>query len=128
MATGWWQRVGATIIDGLVLLIPNFIVDAAGGRGVGTLLSLVINAVYITLMLSRRGQTVGNMAVGTRVVDSRTGLAPSAGKAFVRWLSEIVLVILLVLPVILDILWPLWDSQNQTLHDKMAGTYVIRTR
>ena len=126
-ATGWWQRVGATIVDGLVLIVPNFIVDLIGGRGVGTLLSLIINAAYITLMLSRRGQTVGNMAVGTRVVDARTGGPVTPGKALGRWASELVLALLLVLPVILDILWPLWDSQNQSLHDKMAGTLVLRT-
>ena len=27
----------------------------------------------------------------------------------------------------LDVLWPLWDRQNQTLHDKAAGTVVLRT-
>jgi uncharacterized RDD family membrane protein YckC len=26
-----------------------------------------------------------------------------------------------------DILWPLWDRQKQTLHDKIAGTVVLRT-
>ena len=25
-------------------------------------------------------------------------------------------------------LWPLWDSKNQTLHDKAVGTVVIRIR
>lgn len=126
-ATGWWQRVGATIVDGLVLIVPNIIVDLIGGQGLGTLLSLVISATYITLMLSRRGQTVGNMAVGTRVVDAKTGALPSPGKALGRWAAEGVLFLLLIIPGILDILWPLWDQENQSLHDKMAGTYVIRT-
>jgi len=26
----------------------------------------------------------------------------------------------------LDLLWPLWDRRNQTLHDKAAGTVVLR--
>jgi uncharacterized RDD family membrane protein YckC len=126
-ATGWWQRVGATIIDGLVLIIPNFIVDLIGGRGVGTLLSVAINAAYITIMLSRRGQTVGNMAVGTRVVDANTGGLPTTGRALGRWAAQILFVILFVIPFFVDVLWPLWDSKNQTLHDKMAGTYTLRT-
>ena len=29
--------------------------------------------------------------------------------------------------VLLDVLWPLWDEQKQTLHDKAAGTFVIKT-
>ena len=28
---------------------------------------------------------------------------------------------------ILDALWPVWDAQNQTLHDKAAGTVLLRT-
>lgn len=123
---GWWLRVGATVVDGLVLLIPNLVVRYGAGPAGGGFLALVIDAAYITIMLSRNGQTVGNMAVRTRVVDSRTGGPISAGKALGRYASEIVLVILFFIPWILDILWPLWDQQNQTLHDKMAGTVVLR--
>lgn len=118
--------MGATVVDGLVLILPNFIVSYAGGQGVGTLLSLLISAGYATIMLSRSGQTVGNMAVGTRVVDATTGGPVSAGKAFGRWAAEFVLALLFLIPLILDVLWPLWDRQNQTLHDKMAGTLVLR--
>jgi hypothetical protein len=38
-----------------------------------------------------------------------------------------VLVLLFVIPFIVDIFWPLWDRENNTLHDKMAGTLVLRT-
>ena len=30
------------------------------------------------------------------------------------------------LPLILDYLWPLWDDRNQTLHDKVPSTVVVR--
>jgi uncharacterized RDD family membrane protein YckC len=123
---GWWLRVGATVVDFLVLLVPNAILRAVGGNGGGYFLSVVLDAAYITLMLSRRGRTVGNMAVHTRVVDSRTGGPISTGKALGRWASEFVLFLLLIVPGILDLLWPLWDRENQTLHDKMAGTVVLR--
>lgn len=125
MLAGWWLRVGATIIDGLVLIIPNALLRYGGGVG-GSILSVIVDAAYVTLMLGNRGQTVGNMAVHTRVVDSRTGGPISYGKALGRWASEFLLVILFFIPWILDILWPLWDRENQTLHDKMAGTVVLR--
>ena len=139
MATGWWQRAGATLVDNLVLLVPDLILDLIGGRGPGTVLVLVLKVLYLTLMISRRGQTVGNMAVGTRVIDANTGGPVTAGKAVVRSLpetilillfslSETILILLFFIPGLLDILWPLWDRQNQTLHDKMAGTLVVRTR
>lgn len=127
MLAGWWLRVGATIIDGIILAIVDAILRAIAGAYAGPLLGVVAGAVYVTLMLSRGGQTVGNKAVGTRVVDSQTGGPISTGKALGRWAAEAVLFFLLILPGILDILWPLWDRENQTLHDKMAGTVVLRT-
>lgn len=123
---GWWARVGATIVDGLVLLIPNILLDLALGRageyGVGE----VLYAAYVIIMLGRLGQTVGNMAVHTRAVDAASGQIPGYGKAAIRWLVLLVLNIT-VIGGILNILWPLWDSRNQTLHDKAAGTLVVRT-
>jgi len=34
--------------------------------------------------------------------------------------------LILVLPLYLDLLWPLWDKRNQTLSDKFADTVVVR--
>jgi uncharacterized RDD family membrane protein YckC len=28
--------------------------------------------------------------------------------------------------ILVDLLWPLWDARNQTVHDKLAGTVVLR--
>ena len=36
------------------------------------------------------------------------------------------LAVLFVIPWIIDMLWPLWDDRNQTLHDKVVGTVVLR--
>jgi hypothetical protein len=33
---------------------------------------------------------------------------------------------LFTLPLILDYLFPLWDGKNQTLHDKVATSVVMR--
>jgi uncharacterized RDD family membrane protein YckC len=30
------------------------------------------------------------------------------------------------LPLLLDLLWPIWDKKNQTLHDKFGRTLVIK--
>lgn len=30
------------------------------------------------------------------------------------------------LVILVDLLWPLWDSRNQTIHDKLARTIVLR--
>jgi uncharacterized RDD family membrane protein YckC len=64
--------------------------------------------------------------VRTVTVDGRTGAPVSYNRAVPRALVEGVLWITFI-GGILDSLWPLWDRQNQTLHDKAAGTVVLRT-
>jgi uncharacterized RDD family membrane protein YckC len=142
MATGWWRRVGATVIDFLVLIIPTGLIAGFAGVAVGETMELLLTAAYIIYMQSQRGQTVGNMAVSTRVVDAATGDRPSVQKAVIRWAFDGVfgllaailrvnglggLSLLFSLPILLDYLSPLWDAQNQTLHDKIAGTFVVRS-
>ncbi len=36
------------------------------------------------------------------------------------------LITITLLYVILDSLFPLWDAQKQTIHDKAAGTVVVK--
>jgi uncharacterized RDD family membrane protein YckC len=56
------------------------------------------------------------------------------GRAFWRALAEQFLRILGTVTIILGLIWlldmlfPLWDSKKQTLHDKIVGTVVIRVR
>jgi uncharacterized RDD family membrane protein YckC len=53
-------------------------------------------------------------------VAARTGLYPGVSSVF-----QAVLPIAGLL-VLVDLLWPLWDDRNQTLHDKVAKTVVLR--
>jgi len=45
------------------------------------------------------------------------------GPAFIRAVS----ILISLLPLGLGFLWALWDPAQQTWHDKIAGTYVIKT-
>jgi uncharacterized RDD family membrane protein YckC len=38
----------------------------------------------------------------------------------------LVLWVALVIPGLIDVLFPLWDPRHQTLHDKAAGSIVLR--
>ena len=67
------------------------------------------------------------MAVGTRCVDAAGGTTIGYGRALLRWFVSVVLEITLI-GGILDILWPLWDSKNQTIHDKAASSVVVLNR
>lgn len=125
--SGWWRRVGATIVDGLIIGIPvGFILGLAGAaQAFIDLVVIVVFFFYLMLQLGGSGQTVGNRAVGTRVIDSGTGAAIGNNRAALRAVVQIVLQIT-VIGWVLDFLWPLWDRQNQTLHDKAAGSLVVR--
>ena len=102
--TGFWVGPRGFVIHGLVVLL------------------------YGTLFCgSRRGQTIGMMAAGTRAVDIASGAPIGYARAFGRALLEYVLALAFFLPWVIDMLFPLWDPMNQTLHDKATRTIVIRS-
>jgi uncharacterized RDD family membrane protein YckC len=42
-------------------------------------------------------------------------------------MASVFLLWILPFGLLLSYLWPLWDSRNQTLHDKMANTIVVKS-
>lgn len=124
---GWWRRAGATVIDGILLSILGGIVRGAAGTGAYYGVSFVAGLLYASLLIAYRTQTLGMSAVGTRCVDANTGAPISVGRAFGRSLVSELLGIT-VIGGILDVLWPLWDPRNQTLHDKAVNTLVVMSR
>jgi uncharacterized RDD family membrane protein YckC len=143
----WWQRVGAYLLDGLVLLVPAVIlilvvarpefddsgsslkVVYTGNQLLAQAITSLIALAYFGIMHSHpSGQTLGKRVVGIRVAEKESGRSLSFGKACLRYLFEALagLWIVLALLGLLDILWPLWDSNKQALHDKVVGSVVIR--
>ena len=147
---GWWQRVGASLLDTLVLVIPMLIIllilysgdmgqlsdgnsfqaGFTGRRLAGGLLTGLLQLAYSGI-LNGRGQTVGKMALGIKVVNADTGAPIGMGKGFLRHTAQFVAGLVPcpgALFLLLDVLWPLWDDRNQALHDKIAGSIVVKTR
>ena len=151
---GWWSRVGAALIDGfvigaiatilLVLLAAigatGFIADDTAGvitlmvsLFVGGLCALVAALIYAPLMMAKtNGKTLGRMAVGIRVVRAN-GRPIDFGWAMLRevavkWLLFNVVgsSLTLGLAPLVDVLWPLWDEENRTLHDMVVDSRVIK--
>jgi uncharacterized RDD family membrane protein YckC len=83
----------------------------------------LLNKVYL---VSKRGYSVGQGLMKLRVVDSHGNMIPM-GTAVLRLLCTVGLGFVPVVGGFLDLLWPLWDKQRQTLHDKAVGTFVIKT-
>ena len=145
----FWIRVLASIIDSLVL-VPLYIpvairtidrmnitsstslsdIDFArmNSEVIGWALALqFVRYLYEFLMIGQWNATVGKFAVGIRVrqVD---GSPATWREAALRPLLELVIGVLgISFASLVDDLWMLWDKQKQTLHDKIAGTIVVKT-
>jgi uncharacterized RDD family membrane protein YckC len=146
----WWKRLVAVIIDGLVLVVPYFIIlviigaatssstnsnvdtqpTPAGAVAVGIIIAVLLVTspfiLYFGIMNgSRRGQTLGKMALGIAVRDARGGQAIGFWRAVGRYVITIVFELLLFVPFILDSVSPLWDERNQAWHDRVAHSVVV---
>jgi uncharacterized RDD family membrane protein YckC len=121
--------------------------DLWRSHALGLLLpGVLITTVYFAAMWRWRGATVGQLVTGLKVRPvggpgrlSWTAIGLRAGVLYLfptllgvlAFLSGSWLVVLLVYAVILpfqllNVLWPLWDGRRQALHDKAAGTVVVR--
>lgn len=135
----WLSRVGAYLLDLLILALPLIVffaiavvADPSDSSEVWIVLglvyiaSLVLPFVYFTVLHgNERGQTFGKRAARIRVVDERTGGSIGYGRAFGRY-GIIVLLGILLLPLLLDYLWPLWDAKHQAWHDKAVHSVVVK--
>jgi len=135
---GFWPRVGASLIDAIILLIittPPLV--AIYGWGYFTdqdkpliagpadlLLSWILPAVAVILFWLYKQATPGKMAVSARVVDARTGNSLTVGQSIGRYLAYFVA----MLPLFLGIIWVAFDPRKQGWHDKLAGTVVVRPK
>jgi|tagenome__1003787_1003787.scaffolds.fasta_scaffold20107871_2 uncharacterized RDD family membrane protein YckC len=127
---GWWSRVGATLLDGIIIAVPlilggviSIISDTlAGVLGV---IYLVAVFFYAPIMLTvHDGRTWGKQAAGIRVVrmDGSPIRFPRAfGREFIKGIFGVTGILWII-----DVLWPLWQPENRAWHDLMTDTRVIR--
>ena len=149
----WLSRVGAQLIDGLIIgvgaLIPFLPIAAAIGIGANSdndtglvaaigiailwLFCVAIIAIlYAPVLMARtNGKTLGRMVMHIRVVRT-SGEPITFGFALLR---EVVVKVFLVwvagiftfgLAWLIDHLWPLWDEENRALHDFVVSTRVVK--
>jgi len=119
-------RFVALLVDVIILgIIIGAISLAAGGYG-ASVLGIVIELLYFTLLLGRYGQSVGMMVVKIKVVSEADSSPITYGAAFVRtillWIDAIPYVIPYLLGAIL-----IWTSdKKQRLGDRVAHTVVLK--
>jgi uncharacterized RDD family membrane protein YckC len=147
----WWKRFVAILVDVAVLAVPYVVIlmiigalsnnsnasptaptpAAAIIAGLVVLFALVQlpPMLYYGIMNgSKRGQTLGKMAMGIAVRDARTGGPIGFWRGVGRFAISSLFDILLVVPYVIDNLSPLWANRRQTWHDKVVHSVVVDLR
>ena len=129
---GWGQRLGAFAIDEIFVYVVTYCAAVAFGlrhKLAGAILSLILSAAYFAVLNgSPMGQTFGKKVLGIQVRDSEAAGSIGVERAALRYIVVGLFQVILFfgLFTILDGLWPLWDPRRQALHDKIAGSTVVR--
>jgi len=137
---GFWIRVGAKVIDVIILYALGFIVSLLGlfmtgipssgsqipmrfmaGNILIAMISWVIQIAYPVYFLGKYGATLGKMACGLKVVRSdgeKISYARACGRAFAEGVSSLTLGIGYIMVAL--------DEEKRSLHDRICDTRVIR--
>jgi uncharacterized RDD family membrane protein YckC len=129
---GFWLRLAAYIIDGIILYIPNTIVSTIIGIGniynyntgfepTAILINLLL-LLYFPIMESSEIQgTLGKKLVDIKVTDmdgQRISFLRAIGRYFAKILSAMILFIGFIMAG--------FTEKKQALHDILAGTLVVK--
>jgi len=131
---GFWIRLGAAVIDGIIFLLILFILrydvflkfialmlPQVTFITIAILVPWVIHISYFVSLWAWRGQTPGMIIIGIKII--RTDSSPLTWQyALLRYLGCLVSTIILFIGFI----WIAFDSRKQGLHDKIADTYVVK--
>ncbi len=133
---GFWRRVGATLIDTMILLaviapLLWLLYGAAyftesrepfsyAGVGDFMLNQILPLLAAVVLWVKFRG-TPGKRLLDCLVVDANTLQAITVRQAVIRYFAYIIS----ILPLGLGFLWIIWDKRRQGFHDMVAKTVVL---
>jgi len=132
---GFGQRLLANLIDGVLmsawmipalyyfygdalLTNPHFMMGPAD-----FIISWVLPMLGVLVLWDRKQGTVGKLFLGLRIVDADTWGPLSRKQELIRYLGYF----LSTIPLGLGFLWIVFDPRKQGLHDRLAGTVVIRS-
>jgi len=125
---GFWIRFVAIFIDGIIVGIVTTVIGAilnlnANGRsGLQILLGLVYYVYFWSNSGPWPGQTLGSKLFNIRVIRT-DGSDLSLSQALIRYVGFVLSGIVLLIGFI----WAAFDANKQGWHDKIAGTYVVKT-
>lgn len=129
---GFWVRLGATLVDWLLLMVVTapLLAWAYGWEHLTSpdsaliagpadfIISWILPAIAVICFWYKKQATPGKMAVACKIVDAYTGEKASVKQLLIRYASYCTLFV--------GFIWVIFDPRKQGLHDKLAGTVVIR--
>ncbi len=127
---GFWQRVGAFLIDNVITSVVVLPLSVLGDGPVSAatilinIITTVVVAVYVLVFWVWHASTPGKMLFKATIVDEQSGLAPLRKAYIIRYLGYFPAFLCLGLGV----LWVAWEPRKRGWHDLMAGTIVVRPR
>lgn len=136
---GFWVRLGATLIDTVLVMAITFpLLFAVYGRDyfdpelnagmfagpADFLISWVFPLVAAIWFWRARQATPGKMVLRLRIVDAGSGQTMSTGQCVGRYFAYLVSII----PLFLGFVWIAFDKRKQGWHDKLAGSVVVRAK
>jgi uncharacterized RDD family membrane protein YckC len=138
---GFWLRTLAAIIDDVLYQVVSVILalplayslgasmsmagrySAAAGAVLGFFIDVLVSWLWFTIPESSKWQaTVGKKLLGLKVTDEngeRIGFGKANGRYWAKSLSALILCIGFIMVA--------FTEKKQGLHDKMAGTLVVKT-
>ena len=132
----WGTRVGATLIDALIMavvFVAVLVLATVLGNtsetlglivGFGLGIPLLLALLYLNLWLPGiTGQSPGRRVMGYMIVSERDGSFIGPGAFIGRWFIGNIINNFCYI----DYLWPLWDDKNQRLADKVVSSVAVRT-
>ncbi|WP_374337276.1 RDD family protein [Methyloversatilis sp.] len=135
-AAGLRRRLASLTYEALLLLgvlaagfmLPYLVIgltlDVAPQGWFAWLHIFLLLGLYFVYYWRKGGQTLAMQTWGIRVVDARSGDAPAPKRAVLRYLLSWPSLCLFGAGLV----WAALDRDRQFLHDRLAGTRVIRVK
>ncbi len=142
---GFWIRLVAYIIDSIIvgavtfglikatgvitvycpIGVTNASDPSCGNAQISSLFYVIILLpVLYDILLWAFGGTLGQRALGLRVVNASTGSNLGLARSLLRFVGLLIASV----PIYLGLIWVGFDPRKQGWHDKIAGSFVLRTR
>lgn len=127
---GFWVRVGAILLDALIIGIPLALLSLilTGGQSGETWFTNLISFLYTLLLpVLWNGQTIGKKICGIQIIRVINNEPPHVGNMLMRnvvW--SIMIAVTIGIAFFVDLFMVGLREDKRGIHDFIAGTQVVR--